>query len=466
MAVVVVCGGSVIGLSTAMMLAADGHRVTVLEADPDGAPTAPAQAWSSWRRKGVAQFHQPHNLFPRFRHICDDELPGLTDRLLAAGCVWVDYLDALPPTLTDQRPRPGDEAVRFVTGRRPVIESVVATAAEDQPGVSVRRGARVAGLLPGAVVAKGGAPHVAGVRTTDGEALSADLVIDAMGRRSPSTQWLADLGARPPEVQSEDHGFVYYTRYFSGPTRPRRLGRALVPMGSISLLTLDGDNGTWSVTLFGTTGDAPLKALRDPECFGRVVAACPLQAHWLHGDPVTGVLPMAGILDRHRRLAVDGHPIVTGFAAVGDAWACTNPSAGRGLSVGLIHAQQLRHTVRDHLDDPAAFARAFDEHTEQFVGPYYWNQVAADRARIAEMSADRAGEVPVRPDSPMTRLQSAAVHDPDAFRGLLDTLLCLALPDDVLARSAVKVAIEQADNHPPPATPGPDRRGLLRLLDG
>jgi flavin-dependent dehydrogenase len=43
---------------------------------------------------------------------------------------------------------------------------------------------------------------------------------------------------------------------------------------------------------------------------------------------------MAGILDRYRRFVVDGAPVVTGYAAVGDAWACTNPSAGRGISVG------------------------------------------------------------------------------------------------------------------------------------
>ena len=79
---------------------------------------------------------------------------------------------------------------------------------------------------------------------------------------------------------------------------------------------------------------------------------------------------MAGVLDRYRRFVVDGAPIVTGLAAVGDARACTNPSGGRGVSVGMVHAQLLRRTVRTHLDDPAGFAQAWDEGTEQLVGPF------------------------------------------------------------------------------------------------
>ena len=369
MAKIVVCGAGIIGLCTAAMLASDGHEVMILEADVDGAPNQPHDAWESWERKGVAQFRQPHNLLPRFRQIADVELPGLTDRLVAAGCTWVDFMAVPPPSLQNFEKRPDDDKFRFVTGRRPVLESTMAVHAQEIPGVTLERGVTIAGLVKGAA-ALDGVPHVGGVVLDDGEQVPADLVVDATGRKSRSPEWLAAIGAAAAHVESDDCGFIYYTRYFTGDTQPQRLGPPLVPMGSISLLTIPGDNNTWSMTLFTMTGDASLKELRRSDCFDRVVAAFPFQAHWLEGKPITDVLPMAGVVDRYRRFAVDGKPIATGFAAVGDAWACTNPSAGRGMSVGMVHAQLLRATLREHLGDPAAFASAWDEQTETHVAPF------------------------------------------------------------------------------------------------
>ena len=53
---------------------------------------------------------------------------------------------------------------------------------------------------------------------------------------------------------------------------------------------------------------------------------------------------------------------------------------------------------------------------------------------------------------------------PGVFRGLLETVLCTALPQDVLARPDLQRRIERLGDEPLPPTPGPDRDQLLALL--
>ena len=336
----IVLGGGFCGLAASIMLARDGHRVTVLERDPAPLPADSDAAWERWDREGVRQFRQAHYLQPRGCQVLDAELPDVRQALVDAGAIRYCALDSLPPTITDRAPRDGDE--RFVTynARRPTLERVIARAAEAQEGVEIRRGVGVTGLE---THRSGGRVHVTGVHTSTGERLAGDLVVDAMGRGSKLPKLLAEAGGDPVHEQADDSGFLYYTRFYRG-EQPAFRGALNMPIGSFSILTLPADNGTWSVTLYASSGDQPLKALRDPARFEAVVGACPRHAHWLDGEPLTGVLAMGGILDRVRSVTGNGAGPALGVVSLGDAWACTNPSLGRGMALGLVHAALLRKT--------------------------------------------------------------------------------------------------------------------------
>jgi 2-polyprenyl-6-methoxyphenol hydroxylase-like FAD-dependent oxidoreductase len=245
-----------------------------------------------------------------------------------------------------------------------------------------------------------------------------------------------------------------------------------MPLGSISLLTLPGDNDTWSVTVFVATGDQPLKTLRHEEQWTRVIRACPLHAHWLDGVAITPVLAMSGIADRYRRFVVDGVPIVTGFVAVADAWACTNPSAGRGLTVGFLQALRLRDALRASGADPRALVEDFDRRTEAEITPWYRAQIALDRARFAEMGAIREGREPTVPDNELGRrivsLMSLLPTDPDLFRAALEYIGTITPVQVILERPEVAqrmaAAREAMKGKPRPPIPGPTREQLLQLV--
>lgn len=468
---IIVLGGGVSGLAAGLLLRRDGHDVTVLERDQAPVPQSVEEAWEVWSRGGVSQFRQTHYLTPRGRELLDDLLPDVRAALEAAGAARFDPLRLMPPTIADRTPRAADERFVTVTARRPVLEQVLARVAESEPGLELRRGVSVEALT---VRAYDGVPHVTGVRTQPGEELRADLVVDAMGRRSQLPRWLAAAGAQPVDEEAEDSGFLYYTRYFRSRdgAHPEFRSPLLTALGTFSVLTIPADNGTWSVTLYASSGDQPLKRLRDPDVWDAVLAACPLHAQWLEGEPMTGVLAMGGIVDRHRRLVCDGEPVATGVALVGDAWACTNPSQGRGMTLGLLHVGRLRDAVRSDLDQPRRFAETWDAVTETELTPWYRETVEEDRTRLGEIEALRHGtDYVLPPGSPAAFsavLLAAVPRDADAFRAYLAVRSCLKRQQEVRADSSlVDRLLEVADDRDRPPPPrGPDRNQLLRLLSG
>lgn len=91
----------------------------------------------------------------------------------------------------------------------------------------------------------------------------------------------------------------------------------------------------------------------------------------------------------------------------------------------------------------------------------------ADRARVAEMNALEEGAPPPPLNPVMAKLLVAALQDADIFRGMLEIAMCVALPEDVIARP--HIAARLAELNDPPLAPNSDiidRHRMAALLDG
>lgn len=454
------------GMAAAMMLADDGHDVTLIERDPEPPPPDAADAFDSWDRRSVAQFGLAHWLHARGTSILRDQLPAVYQRLADNGGFHFNLVTYLLDLIPGAEREPADARFDQVTGRRSTMEWAMASSAIEHPGVTVRRGQAIAGLTAAAV--DGRPPHVTGIRLESGEELLGDLVVDATGRRSPTPAWLAEIGAAAPVEHAEDSGFAYYGRYFRAPgAMPPIMGSLLAPYGSFSVLTLPADNDTYAVTLYCLSDDKPLRRFRDEDVYRRVLEACPAHAHWLDGEPITEIKSMAGVVDRHREFVVDGEPVVTGIVTVGDASSCSNPSLGRGITLGLMHVEVMRACVADHLDDPYALALAFHERSDAEITPWHDATVKIDRRRVNEMRIYRDGGTPEPTDAEKIGdvMQAAVLLDPVITRGFGEIFACVTASDEVIARPGfLERVIGLADQVSIGQQPGPSREQLMELV--
>ena len=350
-----VLGGGVTGLAAALSLARNGHRVTLVERDriEVGHPLESVD----WERRGIPHFLQAHSFTSRGRLELQQQFPDVLQALFEAGADDIDLTAKAGGPL-----QPGDADLRLVGVRRPLIEWALRRAVVAEPNVRIVAGTSVAGLeaVPGAV------PRITGVRTPAGS-IEADLVIDAMGRRSPTPGWIAALGGTPMAEASADCGVIYYTRYYrvregrrlpDGPWLPTP--RADLGYGLFS--TFPGDNGTFAGLIAIAPGDADLKILRHAAAFDAGTALMPALWSWVNPDvaePITDVLPM-GSLQNTLRTPVNGRLPTIGLLSVGDALCHTDPVFALGLSFGLIAAREVSRAVAEHGTDLEAAGLAFD----------------------------------------------------------------------------------------------------------
>jgi hypothetical protein len=283
-------------------------------------------------------------------------------------------------------------------------------------------------------------------------------------------RWLAEHDVDVPETVRES-GLMYLTRWYHLPADASfeldpKLGGDL---GFVKFLAVPGDGETLSVTLAIRPEDTELRSrLSQPDGFDHACRLLPGPDRFFADgplEPIGGVRPMGGLLNRLRRFTDDdGRPTVLGFHAVGDAHTCTNPLYGRGCALALVQATELADAMAAHPGDPVGRATAYEAACGAGIEPWFHASVEMDAA-----GADPARGADDGLDNVRARVFNAAQTDPVLGRALGRYAHMLSTPAELagdigfLQRSAEVAA--DPENYPMPPRLGPTKAELVESLD-
>jgi 2-polyprenyl-6-methoxyphenol hydroxylase-like FAD-dependent oxidoreductase len=453
----VVAGGGVAGLAASIAVARAGHEAVVLERD---AVTSggPPESSLELDRRGIPHYLQPHSFLPRGRRLLAQWFPDVLDALLEAGADPQD----LALKLSGAR-QPGDEDLVYLWVRRPIIEWALRRAAEAERAVELRAAARVIGLLED----ESGARRALGVMVEDDDPVRGDVVIDALGRYRTPSGWPRASG------DPVDSGAVYYCRYFELADGVDHLDAPILnPRGDLGYMGFNvfrGDNRTFAVILLAPAADRALRALRhDSAWWAACSAIAPLDVMTSrdYGRPITGVMPMGGLMNVDRT----GDPGVQGIIAVGDAFCHTDPAFAYGLSFALAHAEALARAAAE-APDPEAVAEVYRAEAGPEARERYALVCATDEARARRWAGEpldigrRDGCYPL---FSFAGALAAAPHDDLVLRrtvgriGLLDRTA--VFDDDEALHDRIETIIRDLATDPP-APAGLPRHEMLAHLE-
>jgi 2-polyprenyl-6-methoxyphenol hydroxylase-like FAD-dependent oxidoreductase len=207
-----VLGGSIAGLLAARVLADHARRVVVVERDD--------LSLAGTSRPGVPQDQQVHTLLPAGFQWIERWLPGFTAEATALGAA-VAGSDRVLTTVDGLPQARGDVDQPFLVGSRPFLEGRIRAGITALPNVEILR-SRATGLRyrDGAV---SGVDHV-----DDGGqgTVAADFVVDAMGRSSRLSDWVARGGYDQPLLERVKMPINNATALFERPEEAADLATA------------------------------------------------------------------------------------------------------------------------------------------------------------------------------------------------------------------------------------------------
>ena len=412
----IVIGGSMAGLLTARVLSAHFARVTLLERD-----LFPAVGEN---RRGVPQGRHTHGLLAGGKQVLDRLFPGLGSELVGAGAISGDIAGDMRWFFEGgclHRERHGLDGLLM---SRPFLEGNVRRRVMALPNVTVRDGVEVEG-----VTSTADRSRITGV-LCGAETISADLIVDTMGRGSKSNKWLDGLGYAQPAEERVEIALAYTTRFFRRRTDHMNgdLGTIIppTPLGKRGGVMVAQEGSRWTVTLIAHfVPCAPLelggfieyaKGLPAPYIYEVVKDAEPLDEGCAAKFP-------ASVRRRYEKL----ERFPEGFLVLGDAISSFNPIYGQGMSVACLEAEQLDRILGAR---PEVLFRPFFERVAKVVDNP-WSIAVGNDLRMPEAVGPRNAGVNFV-NWYMARLHRAAHRDSELSKSFHLVSNLLAPPPSVM----------------------------------